>query len=253
MHLDDATANVPAQPGPRAKGSDQAHVYFFSGEIPQGDPEGDMAEVFRKVRTLSHAAGNEDLGRFLRQATNAIREEIFELPKNVQDTLPWVGNILDWTHHVVALRNTGIGGSIDRALACVYQMSLVLVSVSHCSAGLDTLLTSISREQPSIPLTIRHEAWQTCLLGKGIGLLTAACLGLAKSHGELAYLAAIVVRIAFRTGLMVDRVSGSVEAPDHSSPSSKAWLACVHGLTEQAVQCEVDKYNTAQVSIVSIE
>ncbi|KAK4610332.1 Non-reducing polyketide synthase PKS19 [Fulvia fulva] len=228
MHLDDATANVPAQPGPRAKGSDQAHVYFFSGEIPQGDPEGDMAEVFRKVRTLSHAAGNEDLGRFLRQATNAIREEIFELPKNVQDTLPWVGNILDWTHHVVALRNTGIGGSIDRALACVYQMSLVLV------------------EQPSIPLTIRHEAWQTCLLGKGIGLLTAACLGLAKSHGELAYLAAIVVRIAFRTGLMVDRVSGSVEAPDHSFPSSKAWLACVHGLTEQAVQCEVDKYNTAQ-------
>lgn len=91
------------------------------------------------------------------------------------------------------------------------------------------------------------ESWQTCLLGKGTGLLTAASLALSSNLNELAKFGAIVVGIAFRTGLMVERMSGSVEVLDRSTQSPEPWLVCVHGLTEEEVQAEVEKYNTLRV------
>lgn len=113
--------------------SDEAHVYFFSGEIPQGDPEGDQAELFRLIQILSHAPDQAYLDIFLKQAAHVVRKEIAQLPSHLRDLAPWVGNILDWTHHVVALRKTALGGSIERVLVCVYQICLLMMSVQSPS------------------------------------------------------------------------------------------------------------------------
>lgn len=128
IHINHFT-EVMTQSAYEQDGCDEAHVYFFSGEIPQGDPEGDQAELFRLIQTLSYAPEHAYLDIFLKQATHVVREEIAQLPSHLRELAPWVGNILDWTHHVVALRKTGLGGSIERVLVCVYQICLLMVSV----------------------------------------------------------------------------------------------------------------------------
>lgn len=79
----------------------------------------------------------------------------------------------------------------------------------------------------------------TALAGLGIGLLTTAAVSLSPSLYDLATAGTEVVRLAFRLGVLVDRVSQNLEPRDPAS-SPGSWASVVADVDVQDVQTEID-------------
>lgn len=100
----------------------RAKVLYFSGEIPQGDPEGDQRDLFRKLHLLSKERNHPILASFLNSVTSALREEFGQLSRAQRDLIPSFESVLDLTDHVIQLRKTSLGGAIERVLVLVFQL-----------------------------------------------------------------------------------------------------------------------------------
>jgi len=100
----------------------QAKVLYFSGEIPQGDPEGDQRDLFRKLHLLSKEKNHPILASFLESVTSALRAECSQLSRAQRDLIPGFESVLDLTDHVLELRKTSLGGAIERVLVLVFQL-----------------------------------------------------------------------------------------------------------------------------------
>lgn len=84
----------------------------------------------------------------------------------------------------------------------------------------------------------------TTLAGLGTGLLSAAATSVSPTLADLACAGAHIVRAAFRLGIHVYKVSEQLEAPDMDG---NPWAFVVPGLTADAVQTELDRYNDQTV------
>ena len=100
----------------------QAKVLYFSGEIPQGDPEGDQRTLFRKLHLLSKERNHSTLASFLFSVTSALRSECSRLSRVQRDLIPCFESVLDLTDHVTELRKTSLGGAIERVLVIAFQL-----------------------------------------------------------------------------------------------------------------------------------
>lgn len=100
----------------------RAKVLYFSGEIPQGDPEGDQQELFRKLHLLSKERNHPVLASFLESVTSAVRDECSRLSRDQKKLIPSFESVLDLTDHVLELRKTAFGGAIERVLVLVFQL-----------------------------------------------------------------------------------------------------------------------------------
>lgn len=100
----------------------RAKVLYFSGEIPQGDPEGDQQELFRKLHLLSKERNHPVLASFLESVTSAVRDECSRLPRSQKTLIPSFESVLDLTDHVLDLRKTPFGAAIERVLVVVFQL-----------------------------------------------------------------------------------------------------------------------------------
>jgi hypothetical protein len=100
----------------------RAKVFYFSGEIPQGDPEGDQRDLFRKLLSLSKERNYPILASFLETVTWALKEEQHRLIRSQRDLIPTFESVLDLTDHVVELRKSSLGGAIERVLVLVFQL-----------------------------------------------------------------------------------------------------------------------------------
>ena len=99
-----------------------AKVLYFSGEIPQGDPEGDQRTLFRKLKLLSKERDHVVLASLLECVTRALKDECRRLSRPHRDLVPPFESVLDLTDHVVQLRKTPVGGAIERVLVLVFQL-----------------------------------------------------------------------------------------------------------------------------------
>lgn len=104
----------------------QAKVLYFSGEIPQGDPEGDQQELFRKLHLLSKERDYPVLASFLESVTSAVRDECSHLSGSQRNLIPSFESVLDLTDHVLELRKTPFGGAIERVLVLVFQLGSLI-------------------------------------------------------------------------------------------------------------------------------
>lgn len=104
----------------------QAKVLYFSGEIPQGDPEGDQQELFRKLHLLSKERDHPVLASFLESVTSAVKDECSRLSRSQKTLIPSFESVLDLTDHVVDLRKTSFGGAIERVLVLVFQLGSLI-------------------------------------------------------------------------------------------------------------------------------
>lgn len=80
-------------------------------------------------------------------------------------------------------------------------------------------------------------------MGLCTGLLSAAAVTLAPSLTSLIPFAVHMVLIAFRTGLYVSEVGGSL----HNSEGSKCWTYVVPNASETSIRAILKEYNTIQV------
>ena len=89
----------------------------------------------------------------------------------------------------------------------------------------------------------------TTLSGLSVGLLSAAAVAISTSISDLAHYGVDSVRIAFRMGIHVDRVSQSLEAREPDS-NPKTWAYVVTGVSAETVQQELDRFNKETVTIL---
>lgn len=106
-----------------------AKVLYFSGEIPQGDPQGDQQELFRKLRLLSKERNHPILASFLDAATAGLKRECSQQSRDRRQVLPAYESVLDLTEHVIDLRKTSLGGAIERVLSLVFQLGSFIAYV----------------------------------------------------------------------------------------------------------------------------
>jgi len=111
-----------------------AKVRYFSGEIPQGDPEGDQRDFFRKLHLLSKEKDHTILASFLDSVTSALRGECSRLNRAQRDVMPSFESVLDLTDHVVQLRKTPLGGAVERVLVLVFQLGSFIAYVSRITS-----------------------------------------------------------------------------------------------------------------------
>ncbi|KAI0803760.1 thiolase-like protein [Xylaria sp. FL0064] len=206
----------------------RAKVLYFSGEIPQGDPEGDQRELFRKLHLLSKQKQHSILASFLHFVTSSLREECRQLSKHEKDSVPTFESVLDLTDHVIQLRKTSLGPAIERVLLLVFQLG------------------SFIAHHESSPLKYDFQLANTSLIAKGTGMLSAVAIGLSPSLVVLPEISEDITRVAFRFGLVVDQVCRSLEASPTEINSEGAWVYCVYGVDVNDAEQAVAEFNTGK-------
>ena len=76
-------------------------------------------------------------------------------------------------------------------------------------------------------------------------------MAISTSLSDLAYYGVESVRIAFRMGIHVDRVSHALESRESDS-GPKTWAYVVAGVSAETVQHELDQFNMDTVSILAL-
>jgi asperthecin polyketide synthase len=78
-------------------------------------------------------------------------------------------------------------------------------------------------------------------------LLAGAAVAVSTSLADLAFAGAESVRVAFRLGIHVDRVSQSLEPRQPDGSNLDSWAYVVTGLPAENVQREIDQFNAETV------
>ncbi|ORY56609.1 polyketide synthase [Pseudomassariella vexata] len=203
----------------------RAKVLYFSGEIPQGDPEGDQRDLFRKLHLLSNEKNHPILASFLTSVTSALREECTRLSRTQRDLIPTFESVLDLTDHVFQLRKSPLGGAIERVLVLVFQLG------------------SFIAYHEVYPLEYNFQASNASLIARGPGLLSAAAIGLSPSVTMIPSIAEDITRVAFRFGLIVDQVCRSLEVSPDEINADGAWIYCSYGVDDKEATQAVARFN----------
>lgn len=84
----------------------------------------------------------------------------------------------------------------------------------------------------------------SCILGLGAGLLSASAVACSRTLVDLPLIAVKIVRIAFKLGAVVGRVS---EQLHQHGESKESWSMIVSEVTEAKVQTELDAFHKHMV------
>jgi monodictyphenone polyketide synthase len=128
LYLYQIAADTSRGKGPMRSLSTMTHakIIYLSGEIPQGDPEGDQRTLFRKLHLLSKERNHPILASTLEAITIAVKQECRRLEKSQREFVPAFESVLDLTDSVIELRKTPLGGAIERVLVLVFQLGIFI-------------------------------------------------------------------------------------------------------------------------------
>ncbi|KAI1142789.1 polyketide synthase [Hypoxylon sp. FL0543] len=186
----------------------QETLYLF------GDQTFDVEPHLHKLLDASNS--NVILGDFLEKAYNALRVQIFQLPKHVREKLPrftTIEDVLLWKQPKGGIRCV----PLDMAVTCMYQLGSFIISQT-------------GKEYPKPD--------DTCILGLCTGALAAVAVSCSKSLAELVPRAVEIVVVAFNVGVCVSNMKMRLISPEEMS---RTWSMMVAGSSAtQAVRkfCE---------------
>lgn len=86
----------------------------------------------------------------------------------------------------------------------------------------------------------------SCIAGLGVGLFVATAVSLSSSLSDLIVSGSEAVRIAFRLGAHVDKISQNLEARNPDA-ALESWAYVITELSEEIVQKELDRLNKSMV------
>ncbi|KAH8726149.1 putative polyketide synthase [Phaeosphaeriaceae sp. PMI808] len=201
--------------------SNKHGLIYFSNEFP-GD---DLSSRLRRLKSYSKHRDHPILGRFLDEATRALRQEVRDLRTELSQLVPDFESVINLAGDM-RLRSGPLCGSIEGVLLCVLQLGTY---IGYCESSIEPYVSIVSN---------------TVLAGLGIGLLISTAISLSTSLEDVATSGVEVLRIAFRMGVYVRDVSHNLETMDAESPDS--WAYCVYGLTSEAAQRELNIVHTRE-------
>jgi hypothetical protein len=85
--------------------------------------------------------------------------------------------------------------------------------------------------------------------GLGLGFLAATAVIASPSLSDFPHVAADVIRVAMRVGLVVYQTSQDLDPRSLDAPL-RSWTTLVKGLGEEAVQRELEHFNESTVSVL---
>ncbi|KAF4633958.1 hypothetical protein G7Y89_g4156 [Cudoniella acicularis] len=190
---------------------------------------GDQTELLSALRRINHRKDKTALlGYFLDKVKAALREELGRQPRAIRDDIPAFTTVFD-----LAERYQQDGRSnpaISAALLCVVQLA-TFIDYFETRPG-----TQSARDH-------------ACILGLGIGLLSAVAVASAPSMVEIIPFAIKAVRVAFRTGAIVSKVSSQIQP---SRDNRENWSMVIQYVQPEAVEKELKAfYDKKKTSINS--
>ncbi|KAI1452580.1 polyketide synthase [Annulohypoxylon moriforme] len=174
----------------------QETLYLF------GDQTFDVEPHLHKLLDASNS--NVILRGFLQKAYNAIRLQIFQLPKHVREELPrftCIEDVLLWR------QPKGVTPCVplDMAITCMYQLGSFIISQT-------------GKEYPKPD--------DACILGLCTGALAAVTVSYSKSLSELIPRAVEAVTVAFGVGVCVSNMKMRLVSPEEMTST---WSMMVAG------------------------
>ncbi|KAK4496177.1 hypothetical protein PRZ48_012157 [Zasmidium cellare] len=196
-------------------------VTFFTNEFPKEE----LQDVFRKIQIRSKEQQHPLLAQFIAESTQAVKEEVAQLPSSLKHLIGPFDSLLTWAEDS-ALRDGPLCGSIDGVLLIIVQLCSYIISVEAPAAGHQEFTNSTN----------------TAL---GVGLLSAAAVSLATNITELPKFGTDAIRIAFRMGVHVLSISQSLETLDLAAEQRDSWAFVVHKIQPEEAQQELEALHAA--------
>ena len=210
--------------------ADQLKLYLF------GDQTYDIQSYLKDLIQYRHNPVLED---FLVKAYDAIRAEIYNLPREIRDDLPRFTCIDD-----IVFRKQGGKRCVplDMAVTCMYQLGVFIRYGRFLRIPVQKLNNLCSQ------VDSRHYCGDNArILGLCTGALAAAAVSCSRSTLELIPMAVDTVIVAFRTGMHVTDIAQRV-AP--SDASDRSWSIIVPGLA--SAEAAVNRFCEQTVRILPI-
>ncbi|RMD42781.1 hypothetical protein DV735_g2314, partial [Chaetothyriales sp. CBS 134920] len=198
---------------------DSVHLIFFGNELPSDD----LKDLFRRLTRHCKDRRFRLLASFVEESTVVLKEEIANLPEPLRSQVPHFHSVLTLPEHG-NFRDGPLGAAMESVVLTALQLSLL---IGHYESQ-DIDFELVKR--------------QTTLAGLSIGLISGAALALAKTLADLTRIGAECVRVTFRVGVFVHDISSKLEAPQPDG-SLLSWSHVVTGLTQEAVQDELTRFN----------
>ncbi|KAK8091576.1 hypothetical protein PG997_001937 [Apiospora hydei] len=215
-------------------------LLYFSNEFPHDD----LASLARRLQVLSKQRRHPHLARFLDEATEAIRTEARQLSAGLRETVPPFQSILDFVD-CTELRKGALGASVDGVILVAVQLGTLINLSSWKWMDTDRGVCN-ARYYEDHPDQYDFSTANASLAGLGLGLLNTAAVSLSPHISDLPLAGAEVARLAFRLGVLVDRVSQNLEPRDPTSPPG-SWAAVVPDVVTEEVQEELDMMHAKEV------
>lgn len=194
------------------------HIYNKMPVVFFGDQIADLNESLRRVHQSKD--GTVLVQSFLESSASALREEVGALPRVLRDRIPSFTSIFDLVERHV--RSGAPNPALENALLCVCHLANFI---------------GYYEQQPDQYL----ESDDSCILGLGAGLLSASAVACSRTLMDLPLIAVKIVRIAFKLGAVVGRVS---EQLHQHGEARESWSMLVSEATEAKVQAELDAFHT---------
>ncbi|KAF2111953.1 putative polyketide synthase [Lophiotrema nucula] len=195
-------------------------VGYFSNEFPHDD----LKDLLRRLHVHSKDKRHPTLAKFIHEATSVIREEVRFLPSTLRALVSPFETIFNLADQD-GLRGGPLGGAVDGVLLCAVQLATLIGYFENDAGG-----------------KIDHTfSFNTVLAGLGIGLLSAAAVSISPTLIDTPSAGAEVIRIAFRIGVLVDRVSEHLQPrPPPGSGPGDSWAYVIPDVSADEVQNELD-------------
>ncbi|KAI1159633.1 hypothetical protein F5B18DRAFT_576973 [Nemania serpens] len=198
------------------------NLLYFSNEFPHDD----LSSLTRHLLLRSRDVRHPHLARFLHETTEAIQAEVRQLSPSLRNLVDPFQVVLEFADRQ-QLRKGPLGASIDGVLLVAVQLGTLIQYYEENPGHYDLL------------------AANGALAGLGLGLLSTAAVSLSQNVADLPLAGVEVARLAFRMGVVVDRVSQNLEPRDPSSAPG-SWAAVVPDIAVEDVQNELDAIHAAE-------
>ncbi|KAH7396389.1 putative polyketide synthase [Pyrenochaeta sp. MPI-SDFR-AT-0127] len=196
-------------------------VNYFGNEGPKED----LQDLFRELHLHSKDDRHSLLACFIAKSTKVIKEEVSHLPSEIKQHIPPFETILSWAEDN-NLRDGLLCGAVGGVLLTIAQIG--------------TYIGYVEKH----PKSLRGYS-NACNAGLGIGLLASTAVALSPMSTDLPLAGADAVRLAFRMGVHVQRVSENLEGRDLSR-SPDTWAYVVHNVDPAIAQKELDLIHNAE-------
>ncbi|KAL8801213.1 MAG: hypothetical protein Q9182_004607 [Xanthomendoza sp. 2 TL-2023] len=187
---------------------------------------GDQAtDYHNNLRVKLREKNNPLLSSFLDQANVALCEEVARQPRLVRDTIPSFSTLLDLVDWFDEVKTSN--PAVESAICTICQIACLISYLYHSSSHLD----------PS----------STRIVGSCTGLLAAVAASSSRNLSRLPVLGVQLVRIAFRTGLLVTSTANRLQ----QGSTNQSWSIAVMGIDRDSMDELLRQFNSKKAISMS--